>query len=85
MDIIIKRSTVAGKIPDKSSLKPGELALNIEDEILYSTKVDGTIFKINPVDEAPSDNNIYGRKNKKWVSLGNFLQSKEIDSPLDIL
>lgn len=46
--ILIKRSSISGKAPDTNSLQPGELAINMEDNILYSTKVDGTIFRINP-------------------------------------
>lgn len=46
MDIIVKRSAVEGKIPD--TLKAGELAMNLVDEALYSSKIDGTIFRLNP-------------------------------------
>ena len=46
MDIIVKRSSVGGKIPD--TLKAGELAVNLIDQAIYSSKVDGTIFRLNP-------------------------------------
>ena len=46
MDIIVKRSAVEGKIPN--TLKAGELAMNLVDEALYSSKIDGTIFRLNP-------------------------------------
>lgn len=46
MDIIVKRSSVEGKVPE--TLKAGELAVNLSDEAMYSSKVDGTIFRLNP-------------------------------------
>lgn len=46
MDIIVKRSSVEGKVPE--TLKAGELAVNLADQALYSSKVDGTIFRLNP-------------------------------------
>ena len=46
MEIIVKRSAVEGKVPE--TLKAGELALNLVDQALYSSKVDGTIFRLNP-------------------------------------
>lgn len=62
--IKIKRSTVSGKIPSSSSLQPGELALNITDEKLYSTKIDGTIFELNPVDSILSNTSTNSVQNK---------------------
>ncbi len=46
MEIIVKRSSVGGKVPE--TLKPGELAMNLVDQALYSSSVDGTIFRLNP-------------------------------------
>lgn len=46
MEIIVKRSAVGGKVPE--TLKPGELAMNLVDQALYSSSVDGTIFRLNP-------------------------------------
>ena len=46
MDIIVKRSAVEGKVP--VTLKPGELAMNLVDKALYSSAVDGTVFRLNP-------------------------------------
>jgi hypothetical protein len=46
MEIIVKRSAVEGKVPE--TLKPGELAMNLVDQALYSSAVDGTIFRLNP-------------------------------------
>lgn len=58
MDILHKRSTVPGKIPGKSSLKPGEIAINIPDKKLYSTEVDGTIFEIGE-DKLGKDDSVF--------------------------
>ena len=33
MEIIVKRSSVGGKVPEK--IKPGELAMNLVDKALY--------------------------------------------------
>ena len=46
MEIIVKRSSVEGKAPE--TLKPGELAMNLTDQALYSSNVEGTIFRLNP-------------------------------------
>ena len=46
MEIIVKRSTVEGKVPE--TLKAGELAMNLADQALYSSNIDGTIFRLNP-------------------------------------
>jgi hypothetical protein len=42
--IRIKNSEVPGKVP--ASLATSELALNLADEKLYSSKSDGTIFEV---------------------------------------
>ena len=46
MEIIVKRSSVKGKAPE--TLQPGELAMNLTDQALYSSNVEGTIFRLNP-------------------------------------
>ena len=45
MEIIVKRSSVGGKVPE--TLKPGELAMNLVDKALYSSSVSGTVFQLN--------------------------------------
>lgn len=45
-EIIVKRSSVEGKVPE--TLKAGELAMNLVDQALYSSNVNGTIFRLNP-------------------------------------
>ena len=45
--IKIKNSSLAGKIPTSGDLQTAELALNLEDRVLYSKKVDGTIIKVS--------------------------------------
>jgi hypothetical protein len=45
--IQIKRSSVAGKVPNTSQLSIGELAINLADNILYASNGTG-IFQIAP-------------------------------------
>ena len=40
--ILPKRSSVAGESPAASSLRPGELAANAADGVLYVGRLDGT-------------------------------------------
>ena len=44
--IIIKNSSVAGKVPDASALETGELAINLVDQKLYSKDAGGTVFEL---------------------------------------
>ena len=44
--IIIKNSSVAGKVPDASALNAAELAVNLEDQKLYSKDADGNVFEL---------------------------------------
>ena len=44
--LIIKNSSVAGKVPDPSVLQAGELGVNLKDQKLYSKDVDGNVFEL---------------------------------------
>ena len=44
--IVIKNSTVAGKVPTASDLVNAELAINLVDKKLYSKDAGGTVFEI---------------------------------------
>ena len=44
--IIIKNSSVAGKVPDASALETGELAINLVDQKLYSKDAGGNVFEL---------------------------------------
>lgn len=44
--IILKRSSVASKVPLATDLEPGELAVNLADQKLYSKKADGTVVLV---------------------------------------
>ncbi len=48
----IKQSSVAGKIPVTGDLLQGELALNTNDQKLYSKDGSGTVFQIGGGDAA---------------------------------
>tara|TARA_B100000768_G_C11250183_1_gene363751 strand:+ start:772 stop:1029 length:258 start_codon:yes stop_codon:yes gene_type:complete len=47
----IKQSTVAGKKPVAGDLQQGELAINVQDQILYSKDASGEIFAIGSIKE----------------------------------
>ena len=44
--IVIKNSTVGGKVPDAAALVNAELALNLTDRKLYSKDAAGNVFEI---------------------------------------
>jgi hypothetical protein len=44
--IILKRSSVPSKVPSPSDLEVGEIAVNLEDQRLYSKKADGTVILV---------------------------------------
>jgi hypothetical protein len=44
--LILKRSSVALKVPLAADLEPGELAVNLTDQKLYSKKTDGTVILV---------------------------------------
>ena len=52
----IKQSTVAGKKPVSSDLQQGELAINVQDQILYSKDASGEIFAIGSIKEIDMGN-----------------------------
>ena len=52
----IKQSTVAGKKPVSNDLQQGELAINVQDQILYSKDASGEIFAIGSVKEVDMGN-----------------------------
>ena len=44
--IIIKNSSVAGKVPDASAIQTGELAINLVDQKLYSKDAGDNVFEL---------------------------------------
>lgn len=44
--LILKRSSVAAKVPLATDLEPGELAVNLADQKLYSKRSDGTVILV---------------------------------------
>jgi hypothetical protein len=52
----IKQSTVAGKKPVAGDLQQGELAINVQDQILYSKDSSGDIFAIGSIKEVDMGN-----------------------------
>jgi|TARA_B110000908_G_C10099969_1_gene378086 hypothetical protein len=52
----IKQSTVAGKKPVAGDLQQGELAINVQDQILYSKDSSGEIFAIGSIKEVDMGN-----------------------------
>jgi len=52
--IIHKKSSTTGSVPSAGSLEPGELALNLADQKLYSKKTDGTVVEMSPVAAQPT-------------------------------
>lgn len=48
--IILKRSSVAGKIPTADQLDPGELAINLADGLLTSKDTENNIIDLNSPD-----------------------------------
>lgn len=54
MNILHKRSTVAGVTPAAGELLAGEIAVNTADARIYTKKADGTVVELNPVYAATS-------------------------------
>ena len=52
----IKQSTVAGKKPVSNDLQQGELAINVQAQILYSKDASGEIFAIGSIKEIDMGN-----------------------------
>lgn len=48
--IILKRSSIAGKIPTADQLDPGELAINLADGLLTSKDTSDNIIDLNSFD-----------------------------------
>jgi len=46
--IIHKKSSVASSVPVSADIAPGELALNLADQKIYSKQTDGTIIEMSP-------------------------------------
>lgn len=44
--IVLKKSSVAAKVPLATDLEVGEIAVNLEDQKLYSKKADGTVILV---------------------------------------
>ena len=52
----IKQSTVAGEKPTASDLQQGELAINVQDQVMYSKDASGEIFAIGAITEIDMGN-----------------------------
>ena len=52
--IQIKKSSVAGKVPDAADLAVGELAVNLADKKLYTKDADGDVISLGGDKEVPS-------------------------------
>ena len=44
--LILKRSSVAAKVPLAGDLEPGDLAVTLTDHMMYSKKTDGTVILV---------------------------------------
>ncbi|TCD47017.1 hypothetical protein [Chlorobium sp. N1] len=44
--ILLKKSTIPGRVPGTEDLEVGELALNTADRLLFSRHSDGTVFTV---------------------------------------
>ena len=47
--LLLKRSTVAGKIPVAADLQVGELAVNLADAMLYTKRADNTVIPVGSI------------------------------------
>lgn len=67
--ILLKRSGVAGQVPQTANLALGELALNYADGVLFSKMAGGTL--VEPLTIPPADNEIYVEMhgNDEWDGL----------------
>lgn len=45
--IITKNSSTAGSAPSAAQLQKGELAVNLEDKVIYTKKADGTVISLS--------------------------------------
>mgnify|MGYP001420210232 CR=1 FL=1 len=50
--IIHKKSSVANRVPLSTDLESGEIALNLEDQKIYSKQTDGTVVEMAPADDS---------------------------------
>jgi len=65
--IIHKKSSVAASVPVSADIAPGELALNLADQKIYSKQTDGTIIEM-----APNTDQLALTENCKNVSGGSL-------------
>jgi len=65
--IIHKKSSVASSIPSAGDLEPGEIAVNLADQKLYSKTTGGTVIEL-----APNDDQLALTENCKNVSGGSL-------------
>ena len=59
-------STTPGAVPAAGDVKPGELAVNAADGVIFYKKPDGSIAAAG-FGDSPADGTIYGRRNAEWV------------------
>ena len=55
VDIRLKHSSQAGKVPDAGSLKSGEVAINTKDVKAYIKNADGQVVQIAGADNPTTD------------------------------
>lgn len=55
VDIQLKHSSQAGRVPDAGSLKPGEIAINTRDVIAYIKNADGQVVQLADGNYMPID------------------------------
>ena len=52
--LVVKNTSVSGKLPTALQLQPGELAINLADQKLYSKNTSDEIFEIGVAGQTPS-------------------------------
>jgi hypothetical protein len=52
--VLLKKSSVAGKVPINTDIEVAELAINLNDKVLYSKDIANSVFQVkaNPIDSA---------------------------------
>jgi len=74
--IIHKKSSVASSVPVSADIAPGELALNLEDQKIYSKQTDNTIIQmgVSPAGDTMTGNLSFGDDDKAIFGSGSDLQ-----------
>ncbi len=65
----IQYSTTPGETLQPGGLKPGELAVNTADGVMFCGSADGSITSVGGLSDAIADGNTYARKDGSWVDL----------------